>query len=160
MGGVGKTQIALQFSQTYQSRFRRIFWIDATSRSTAEQSHRGIAAENSLGDPQNRDHIGQVLRWLSALSQEWLLLFDNFPSNEDLADLMPSDECGNILYTSRDPSLGHSLPSEAISAIIEMEREDAITLLLRASRVGQREIDGNLRQKAYPILNALATESK
>lgn len=71
------------------SRFDRIFWIDASSRLTIEQSYKGIAAENNLGgsgkggkeaDLVGEDRTEAVLRWLGNSNQEWLLLFDNCES--------------------------------------------------------------------------------
>ena len=135
-------------------RFEHIFWIDASSRLTIEQSYKGIAAENSLGDSSKGDHTEAVLRWLSNSNQEWLLLFDNCESIENLG-LIPSGDRGNILYTSRDPALSLTLPRNAVSEVTIMESEDAITLLLRAAQLEKGEIDEGLRQPARPIVEIL-----
>ena len=137
------------------SRFERIFWIDASSRLTIEQSYKGIAAENNLGDSSKGDHTEAVRRWLSNSSQEWLLLFDNCESTESLYDLIPIGDRGSILYTSRDPALGRTLPRNAVSEVTEMESEDAVTLLLRAAQLEKRELDEELRQLAKPIVEIL-----
>ena len=132
------------------SRFERIFWIDASNRLTVEQSYKGIAAENKLGD-----HAEAALRWLSNSNQEWLLLFDNCESNEILDSLIPSGDRGNILFTSRDPSLSLTLPRNAVFEVIPMDSEDAITLLLRAAQLEKRETDEELRHSATPIVEIL-----
>jgi hypothetical protein len=130
------------------SRFERIIWIDASSRVTIEQSYKDIAIEKGLDGT-----VEAVLRWLSASAQEWLLLFDNCETPEDLNGLLPNGEHGNIIYTSRNPALGHSLPTEAVSKIDGMESRDAVTLLLRASRLNER--DDGLRRLATPIVHEL-----
>lgn len=88
-------------------------------------------------------------------NQEWLLLFDNCESTKNLYSLIPSGGRGNILYTSRDPALGLTLPQNAVSKVTEMESEDAITLLLRAARLKNKEMDKELRQPAKPIVEIL-----
>ena len=130
------------------SRFERIIWIDASSRVTIEQSYKDIAIEKGLDGT-----VEAVLRWLSASAQEWLLLFDNCETPEDLNGLLPNGEHGNIIYTSRNPALGHSLPTEAVSKIDGMESRDAVTLLLKASRLNER--DEGLRRLATPIVHEL-----
>ncbi|KAF2837026.1 FabD/lysophospholipase-like protein [Patellaria atrata CBS 101060] len=148
LGGAGKTQTALQFAQVYGERFERVFWIDASSTATTEQSYKEIGIENGLGDT-----IEGVLRWLSNLKQEWLLLLDNCESNKDLERLSPRGENGNIIYTSRNPSIGHLLPPEAVLRIDEMESSDSVTLLLRAARLNESGV--NSRRLATRIVEEL-----
>ncbi|KAF2817462.1 FabD/lysophospholipase-like protein, partial [Mytilinidion resinicola] len=164
LGGAGKTQIALQFAKECQERFERIFWIDASNRPTIEQSYKGIAAENSLGSSGKGSKEAElgggndtkaVLQWLANSNQEWLILFDNYESTKNLHDLIPSSDRGNILYTSRDPALGLTLPRNAVCEVLEMEGEDATTLLLRAAQLEKREKDDGIRQQAKHIVETL-----
>ncbi|KAF2834882.1 FabD/lysophospholipase-like protein [Patellaria atrata CBS 101060] len=164
LGGAGKTQVALQFAKKYQNRFSRIYWIDASNRPTIEQSYKAIAADNNIDSSSKDSKEAQVdrdtttalvLRWFANLNQEWLLLFDNCESIKNLHDFVPHGPYGNILFTSRDPTLGLTLPPNTIYEISEMENEDAITLLLRASRLNDKEMDEGLRQRARPVAKIL-----
>jgi hypothetical protein len=92
---------------------------------------------------------------LSNPNQEWLLLFDNWESTENLHSLIPSGDHGNILYTSTDPGLGLTLSRNAVSEVPEMDCEDAITLLLRTAQLEKREMDEGLRQPATAIVEML-----
>jgi hypothetical protein len=82
-------------------------------------------------------------------------LFDNCESTEALDNFIPSGDRGNILYTSRDRALGLHLPRNAVSEISEMESEDAITLLFRASHLEESQIDDGLHQGARRIVEVL-----
>ena len=62
-------------------------------------------------------------------------MFDNAdnPSPDVVARFIPSGSRGNILITSRNPSMRRLVSSENIIEIKEMEEPDAISLLLKAS---------------------------
>ncbi len=135
------------------SRFAHVFWIDASSRVTAEQSYKEIAAQQSLGGSSNGNHVAAVLGWLSAPGAEWLLLFDNCESEDSRDGLVPSGDHGNILYTSRNLGLSLPFPKEADFEVTQMESDDAITLLLKAAK--RDNTDKDLRQHAKPVVDVL-----
>lgn len=45
MGGIGKTQIALQYVHTHYAEYNSVFWVDGTSEETASQGFRSIAQQ-------------------------------------------------------------------------------------------------------------------
>jgi tetratricopeptide (TPR) repeat protein len=142
------------------SRFDHIFWIDASSQLTIEQSYKGIAAANGLdGSGKSSEKadvtVEAVLRWLENSKQEWLLLFDNCENIPALYNLIPSGDRGNILYTSRDPTLSHTIRRDAASEISIMECEEAVTLLFRSAHSEDRETDDGLAQIARRIVEEL-----
>ena len=132
-GGIGKTQICLKFIEEMSSRFSHVFWVDASSVESVTMSLRGISAQGSCLD----DSVESVLQWMSGIQEEWLIAFDN-------ADVLPvyvvekfipQGNRGNVLITSRNRSIGRLVSSENVIEIDEMEELDAITLLLKASRL-------------------------
>ena len=135
-GGMGKTQICLKFIEEMSGRLSHVFWVDASSVESISMSLRGIssipAAQACLDDS-----VESVLQWMSGIQEEWLIVFDN-------ADVLPvyvvekfipPGSRGNILITSRNRSIGRLVLSENIVEVDEMEEADAITLLLKASRL-------------------------
>ena len=59
-------------------RFGRIIWVDASSAETIQLSLQDFAVNNPEAKAQNvRDSIESVLRWLSRIDDEWLIVFDN-----------------------------------------------------------------------------------
>ena len=81
--------------------------------------------------------VTSVLQWISCIEEEWLIVFDNAdnPSPDVVAGFIPSGNRGNILITSRNPSMGRLVSSENIFEINEMEESDAISLLLKAGHI-------------------------
>ena len=77
--------------------------------------------------------VESVLQWMSYLSGEWLVVFDNADNAppEVIAKFIPP---GNILITSRNQSMGPRIVLfENRIEINEMAEPDAIMLLLKAS---------------------------
>ena len=80
--------------------------------------------------------VESALQWMSYLSGEWLVVFDNTdnPPLEVLVKFIPPGNRGNILITSRNQSMGlRIVPVENRIEINEMEESDAVNLLLKAS---------------------------
>ncbi|KDR74452.1 hypothetical protein GALMADRAFT_46892, partial [Galerina marginata CBS 339.88] len=70
MGGIGKTQICLKFTEEMETVFSHIFWIDASSADTITQNLKGISNHPSAklagldGSPE------AVLQWMAYLPGE------------------------------------------------------------------------------------------
>ncbi|TFK41476.1 hypothetical protein BDQ12DRAFT_568125, partial [Crucibulum laeve] len=70
LGGMGKTQIALKFSEDISSQYRYIFWVDATNEDTISASLKGMS---SFPEAKKADVDGTpkaVLYWIASLSKE------------------------------------------------------------------------------------------
>ncbi|TPX16722.1 uncharacterized protein E0L32_003663 [Thyridium curvatum] len=133
MGGSGKTQVALKFTEEMEEedRFDLVFWIDATNEVTIKQSYKSVASTVFPDDPGDGKSMPRVLDWLSETVEDWLMVFDNCGA-EPLTSSLPSRRKGNILYTSRY-DLRARFTSDAVANINEMELDDAILLLLKTS---------------------------
>src|SRR5277367_5241228 len=79
--------------------------------------------------------VESTIQWISCIQGEWLIVFDNAddPSPELVAKFIPPGKRGNILITSRNPSMGRIISFENRIEIKEMEEPDAISLLLKTS---------------------------
>ncbi|KAB8075089.1 violaceus kinesin [Aspergillus leporis] len=142
LGGVGKTQIALELA--YRIRFRdpecSIFWIPCTSYESVEQAYINISLKlgTIVGKPAEAKE--QVK---TCLSQEgagkWLLIFDN-ADNMDmwiqtttgalvLTDFLPQSEQGHVLFTTRNRKLAVKLASSHVVPVSEPDEETGIRIL-------------------------------
>ena len=119
------------------SRFPYIFWIDAASDESITICLRGISSMPAAQAFGVDGSVESVLQWIFCIEGEWLIVFDNAdnPSPEVVERFIPSGNRGNILITSRNPSMGRLVSSENIIEINEMEESDAISLLLKASHI-------------------------
>ena len=74
------------------------YMIDASSKKSIEESFEAIGSEIGIDGNTN-----SVIRWLSRLKEEWILLFDNADNpNVPLKSFFPRLQHGNILITTRN----------------------------------------------------------
>ena len=100
-----------------------------------EISIRGVSSLPAAKQSGVDGSVESVLQWMSFLQEDWLIVFDNAdaPPPEVVEKFIPPGNRGNILITSRNRSMGRIVSSENRIEIKEMNEEDAITLLFRAS---------------------------
>ncbi|KAI0892564.1 hypothetical protein F4806DRAFT_505517 [Annulohypoxylon nitens] len=111
IGGVGKTQIALQYAYMNSTSWPIILWVSAVSRVQLAEEFHVIAVKaglvtNQWGNVESARKL--VLDWLSSLEQKWLLIFDNVNEEEELREYWPSGCRGSIIMTMRNPSLARA----------------------------------------------------
>ena len=115
-------------------RFWRIFWVDATTAETIKLSVQDIAADPDARVAGVEGSAESVLRWLSRVDFEWLIIFDNAGDDPRVVSgYFPGGNRGNILFTSRNQALRRYVSPEACAEVEKMEEDDAISLLLKSA---------------------------
>ncbi|KAN0078920.1 hypothetical protein V8E54_005433 [Elaphomyces granulatus] len=153
LGGVGKTQIALEIA--YQVRDKKpecsIFWIPSTSIEMIEQAFMSIGKHLGL---QGVTPAEMKMRVKAHLSSEkagpWLLIVDNVDdrsnrltsdgSSPALNTYLPQSKYGFVLFTSRDQQLATKLVGPDIINICQMDDKMARELL-RASLIDKNLVN-------------------
>ena len=105
MGGVGKTQLAIEYVHRFGATYDLVWWVPAQQRagiraSLAELWHR-------VGNGENGSTDEAWARALEALRTgipcaRWLVVFDNADRPEELGELLPQGP-GHLIITSRNP---------------------------------------------------------
>lgn len=98
-GGVGKSTLAWTVARACFGQRRIIWWIDASSRSSALLGLLELAEALGIetGEPQEAiEVLGHRLDEVS-----WLLVADGAPSPDDIMELLPPTPRGTLLVTSR-----------------------------------------------------------
>ena len=102
LGGVGKTQLAVEFAYRYADRYDVVWWIPAEQQTLVLQSLRDLGKRLGTPETANLQHsAGLVLEQLSRSSLRWLLIYDNANDPDDVASLIPEGG-GHVILTSRN----------------------------------------------------------
>jgi tetratricopeptide (TPR) repeat protein len=104
LGGVGKTQLALEYVWQHASHYNIVWWVRSEEPATLSADYASLAAELGLpeaGASDQRAKVTAVCRVLSRRS-DWLLIFDNATDPDAIRDYLPQSE-GHTLITSRNP---------------------------------------------------------
>ena len=156
LGGIGKTQTALEYSYRYRHEYHAIFWIRAESEAALSTSYAEIAKWLALPEQEAPDPdtlIQAVKQWLEQ-HEQWLLIFDNADTPPSLKRYVPRNATGkgHILLTSRAQvfdMLGIARPIE----LQEMQPEEAVAFLLK--RTGRDAPKSHERAAAEQVAKEL-----
>lgn len=134
IGGVGKSELALQFAYRHRQEYWGIFWIDC---STLESAHRsfGQIAKRCRWEDETGDGLTKVaIRGLSNSQLPWLMVLDNCDDPEvNYAQFMPNSEMGALLITTRLQDVRAQYGANSSHTIEGLEETHAIELLLSAA---------------------------
>ena len=154
LGGVGKTQIALELAYRTQERYPEcsIFWVPATNSESLQQAYLEIGRQLRIPslEQEQADVKKLVQRYLSDESAgRWLLIFDNADDvdmwiNRDgandvslgLIDCLPQSNQGSLVFTTRSRKVAVKLTQQNVIEVSEMD-EDLARQLLRKSLINQ-----------------------
>ncbi|HEY7419167.1 MAG TPA: FxSxx-COOH system tetratricopeptide repeat protein [Ktedonobacteraceae bacterium] len=135
LGGIGKTQIALEYAYRYGSSYTAVFWLNAETLQTLLSSFYTLAQLLALPESKAEHDLTLVVhavcRWLS-LQKSWLLIFDNVEQLEILTPYLPSLHQGALLLTTRLQALGAIAQPIIVGP---MEQAEGMLFLLQRSKV-------------------------
>ncbi|WP_410667605.1 FxSxx-COOH system tetratricopeptide repeat protein [Amycolatopsis sp. cmx-4-68] len=134
MGGIGKSQIAVEYVYRHAEEYDLIWWIPSENPSEIQASLVKLAKRLDL--PVERSVDTAVPAVLEALGggepyRRWLLVFDNADRPEDVRKFWPRRGEGHILVTSRNPQW--SEVSQAVEVDV-FRRAESRELLQRRNR--------------------------
>jgi transcriptional regulator with XRE-family HTH domain len=153
LGGIGKTQVAIEYAHRYAQEYHAVFWLAAETSESLMASLQQIAEQLQLSERQAAKQTQMVMavqRWLATHSQ-WLLIADNVDDLDLLQRVLPPQRRGVLLLTTRRQALG---PQVEPLELPTMSSEEGATFLLRRAR--QPDVSGSdLPQGARPFAPAI-----
>ncbi|RDW65151.1 hypothetical protein BP5796_09843 [Coleophoma crateriformis] len=157
LGGIGKTQLAIEYAFQNRRNYTAIFWTNGKTKPTLRDSIAALAEQINLpnlldcqgrlkkGDSSIDDAITAVMSWFAkANNTKWLLVIDNVEDQAinpvgsdtehvdlyDIRQYFPSNTYGSIILTtrlSRLCRLGLSME------VTELDPEESFDVLCQAS---------------------------
>jgi tetratricopeptide (TPR) repeat protein len=151
LGGVGKTQLALEYAYQHALDYSAVFWIGAETLENIISGLLRIAEVLQLPerDDKNQQRVVEaVQQWLTA-HRQWLLIWDNVEDLGMIDRFLPSPRQGAVLITTRCRVLGTLTRG---MDLLPMEHEEGMLFLLRRAKVVEPEASlEHLRQLAVDM---------
>ncbi|KAF5587312.1 kinesin light chain [Fusarium subglutinans] len=145
LGGVGKTQIALQLAhlmkkEAHTARSYSVIWMPALSMASFEQACSKMISEFGIKQTNEENAKETFRKYLSSeKTGKWFLIIDNADTIETLYgtaeapggidEFIPDSEHGYILYTTRSREVAVSVAHNNVVNLSEMDDGDAKALL-------------------------------
>ena len=109
LGGIGKTQLAIEFAYRYASNYQTAIWlVNAESSASVYNEFIKFSSDLKIQQSENwtEDELGEVTRnWMQA-NTNWLIIFNNLVSDTTIEKYVPESLLGgHILITTRNTQM-------------------------------------------------------
>ena len=139
MGGVGKTQVAIEYVYANRDKYERIYWITAQTQASILSGFKEIAirtqclAPLSIQNPDDRLVAKLVLSWLRQ-QKNWLIILDNLDDITIVKGYLPERGPNqHTLISTRNPN-ADGIPARGLEVPL-LDVEESIEMLCHLSKM-------------------------
>ncbi|KAJ9604888.1 hypothetical protein H2200_010277 [Cladophialophora chaetospira] len=136
LGGIGKTQMAVEFYYRHRGEYDASFWVEAERDWTLASSYAQVADKLGLLPTKSTDSGGHNIqskaieesrKWLQTTNRRWLMIFDNVEDFRDLDRYLPYESRCNatVIITTQQPTIPSWLANTTTISVKEFDRETA-----------------------------------
>ncbi|MCA9501168.1 MAG: tetratricopeptide repeat protein, partial [Nitrospira sp.] len=158
LGGIGKTQTALEYACRQKDDYQQIFWSKAESKESLISDFAQLASLLNLPEKDAKDQqeiVKAVQRWLQR-HDHWLLILDNADDLSLTSPFIQGLQSGHILLTTRAQATGTILGIE----VKKLPDPEGTVFLLRRAKLITKNISyeivpQELRDQSLAIVREL-----
>ena len=133
LGGVGKTQTALEYAYRYRDEYAAVLWVKADSAENLLDDLAALSRVLGLPEQPQQDQaliVQAVTGWLSE-QRNWLLILDNLEDLLLLDEIIPAESRGHVLVTTPAQVTG------TVASRVDLEQmnaQEGLLFLLRRAK--------------------------
>jgi tetratricopeptide (TPR) repeat protein len=158
LGGIGKTQVAVEYAYRHVQDYRAVLWTTADSREALIAGFVKLAELLGLPEREEQEQlkvVAAVRRWLEQHT-DWLLVFDNADEVQLVEDFLPRGSSGHILLTTRSQIVGPAITALRVEVMGLLE--GALLLLRRAKLIASdASLEDLTTEKQEELVNQAVT---
>ena len=155
LGGVGKTQLAVEYAYRYASEYSVIWWLRSEAPESLDGDFEALAQKLRVVPEDHRVEQSSVIQAVrAALEQgtDWLLVFDNARRPDEIRPYLPRGSSGHVIITSRYSSwsdVAKPLPLKV------WESAESVRFLMASTAQRDRTAAGELAEELGQLPLAL-----
>ena len=138
LGGVGKTELALELAHQRHRHGRVAWWISAEDPAGTATGLAALAAALGIAPFERREDARAALWADLDRTPGWLLVYDNADEPAQLEPFLPAARHGDVIITSRNPAWRRIAHPVAIGPLARGE-----SLAYVATRTGDRPVEAD-----------------
>jgi tetratricopeptide (TPR) repeat protein len=158
LGGIGKTQVALEYAYQHHHDYTAVLWARAESAEALISSYVSLATLLRLPQREAKEQqvtIQAVKTWLQT-HRSWLLILDNADELTLLSDFLPPSLGGHLLLTTRAVATGRLahrleietlLPEQGVLLLLRRATLIALDAMLEQASQEERELATQISQE-------------
>ena len=132
LGGIGKTQTAVEYAYRYQHEYQMVVWATAATQVSLLSDFVKFAGLLNLPEYAAQEQLVAVVKHWLHTHADWLLILDNADDVQLAHEFMPQGGKGHVLLTTRAQALGTLATSLEVE---KMDTQEGSLLLLRRAHV-------------------------